>query len=135
MIRATFDAGDFDASMRRAAQALPPAIEAGLALTLERIAANAKQTTTFVDRTAALRNSIQSDGVRGSLQAGSLIGTVGFAASNRGFFYGLAQEFGTRTGVTEKRFVRDAIDQETGDIIEDAMAQAFRASGFEVTQT
>lgn len=134
MISATFTPDEFLAAMQNVASSLGGAVEGGLGLTLERIAATAKQTTTFQDRTAALRNSIQSEGVSGALATDTLVGTVGFAASNRGYFYGLAQEFGTRTGVTEKRFMRDAIDAETGDLIEDAMAQAFRAAGFEVSR-
>jgi hypothetical protein len=114
------------------ADRMGPRVEDGLELTLESIASRARQTTTYVDRTSALRNSTQSDGVTGSF-SGELEGVVSFAArSNRGYLYGLAQEFGTRKGVREKRFVRDAIDAENGDLIEGAMAQAFREAGFDV---
>lgn len=143
--------------MATLAERMGPRIEDGLELTLESIANRAKQTTTYIDRTTALRNSTQSDGVTGSF-SGGLEGVVSFAArSKRGYLYGLAQEFGTtvyrgnaserniarqvdaafgiqrrKNGVREKRFIRDAIDAENGDLIESAMAQAFREAGFDV---
>lgn len=132
MISAVFDSEGFDRALATLADRMGPRVEDGLALTLEGIANRARQTTTYVDRTSALRNSTQSAGVTGAL-SGELEGAVSFAArSKRGYLYGLAQEFGTRTGVHEKRFIRDAIDAENGDLIEGAMAQAFRDAGFDV---
>ena len=118
----------------------------GFQVTLESIAARAKQTTTFTDRTGLLRQSIQSDGVEGSFFGDGLIGTLGFGATageaaarrgrklrrGRGFKYGLAQEFGSSNGVREKRFMRDAIAAEGPELLEDAVARAFRQAGFEV---
>lgn len=129
-IVADFDA--FHAAFAQLEGALQLRLKQGLDLTLESIAARAKQTTTFTDRTGALRNSIQSDGVTVTGN-GEMFGVVSFAATSQdGYLYGLAQEFGTRTGVTEKRFIRDAIDAEDGDILESAMGRAFRDCGFEV---
>lgn len=103
----------------------------GLELTCESIAARAKQTRTYVDRTGALRNSTMSDGVTGT--AGNLVGIVSFAATSKaGRQYGVDLEFGTRR-IKERRFVRDAIDAENGDLLEGAMKAAFRDAGFEVT--
>lgn len=110
---------------------LSASVRRGLEATLESIAARAKQTPTFVDRTDALRNSIQSAGVEGS--GLDLTGTVSFAAtSERGFRYGVALEFGTRH-IRERRFIRDAIDAEDGDLIEASLAADLRRLGFEVT--
>jgi hypothetical protein len=144
VIVANFDA--FRVALQQLEASLSLRVKQGLELTLESIAARAKQTTTFTDRTGNLRNSIQSDGV--IEEGGELTGVVSFAATSEaklrkkrgnkrrsmgvGYPYGLAQEFGTRTGVREKRFIRDAIDDEDGDIIESAMARAFRDAGFEV---
>jgi hypothetical protein len=118
--------------------ALNKHVQLGLEATLEAIAARAKQTTTFVDRTGLLRNSIRAEGVTGTYLAGDIEGTVSFGAMStprrggRGFPYGLAQEYGTRTGVREKRFMRDAIDAELGGFLEDGLRAAFQAAGFEV---
>jgi hypothetical protein len=132
VISAVFDAAGFDRAMATLVVRMGPRVEDGLSLTLESIANRARQTTTYVDRTSLLRNSTQSDGVTGSF-SGELEGVVSFAArSKKGYLYGLAQEFGTRTGVREKRFIRDAIDAENGDLIESAMAEAFREAGFDV---
>jgi hypothetical protein len=129
-IVADFDA--FHAAFAQLEGAMSKRLEQGLDLTLESIAAHAKLTTTFTDRTGALRNSIQSDGVTVTGN-GEMFGVVSFAATSEdGYLYGLAQEFGTRTGVTEKRFIRDAIDAEDGDILESAMGRAFKDCGFEV---
>jgi hypothetical protein len=108
-------------------------VRAGLEMTLESIAVRAKQTTTFVDRTGALRNSIQSDGVTGALNDGEgLIGTVSYAATSpKGAFYGSFLEYGTRF-IKERRFIRDAIDAEDGAYLEDAVRAAFESAGFEV---
>lgn len=128
LIEAQFNG--FEKAMAQLASSLDERVRQGFDLTLESIAAEAKQTQTFVDRTGALRNSIQSDGVQGN---DPLIGVVSFAAtSERGYQYGLALEFGTRTGIKERRFVRDAIDAEDGSLIESAMARAFRDAGFTV---
>jgi hypothetical protein len=140
------DFDSFHAAFAQLEGALKLRLHQGLDLTLESIAARAKQTTTFTDRTGALRNSIQSDGVHED--GGELVGIVSFAATSeaklrkkrgnarrsmsKGYLYGLAQEFGTRTGVREKRFIRDAIDDEDGEILESAMGRAFRDCGFEV---
>ena len=129
-IVADFDA--FHAAFAQLEGAMSKRLEQGLDLTLESIAAHAKLTTTFIDRTTALRNSIQSDGVTVTGN-GEMVGVISFAATSEdGYLYGLAQEFGTRTGVTEKRFIRDAIDAEDGDILESAMGRAFKDCGFEV---
>lgn len=123
-------------------------LRAGLEMTLESIAARAKQTTTFVDRTGALRNSIQSDGVAGSWNdPDGLVGTVSFGATSArtlrkkrgrtrrsmggGAPYGLFLEYGT-VHITERRFIRDAIDAEGGQYLEDAVRRAFEEVGFEV---
>lgn len=146
MITLVVDAQGFQAAMVQLQSSLELRIRQGLELTLESIAARAKQTTTFTDRTGNLRNSIQSDGVRE--EGDAMVGIVSFAATSEaklrkkrgnkrrsmggGYFYGLAQEFGTKNGVREKRFIRDAIDAEDGDILESALGRAFRDAGFEV---
>lgn len=108
-------------------------VRQGLEMTLESIAARAKQTTTFVDRTTALRNSIQADGVTGALaDPEGLVGTVSYAATSpQGAYYGAFLEYGTRF-IKERRFIRDAIDAENGSYLEDAVRAAFEAAGFEV---
>jgi hypothetical protein len=120
----------------------------GFEMTLESIAARAKQTTTFVDRTGLLRQSIQSDGVTGGLnEPDGLVGTVSFGATSErtlrrkrggsrrrmsgGAFYGVFLEYGT-VHIKEKKFIRDAIDADDGMFIEDAVRAAFESAGFEV---
>jgi hypothetical protein len=117
-------------------------------MTLESIAVRAKATHSFVDRTGALRQSIRSDGVDGSLDSPrGLVGTVSYAATSErarrrsgttrrrratgGKFYGVFLEYGTRH-IKERRFIRDAIDAEDGDLIEDAISATFRDAGFAV---
>lgn len=134
MASGEFDPAGFGRALASLDAALDRAVKAGLGLTLERIAARAKQTTTFTDRTSALRNSMMSEGVQGSF-GGELFGEVGFAATSpKGYFYGLALEFGTRRGIAARRFMRDAIEAEDGALIEDAMASAFSSLGFQVTR-
>lgn len=119
-------AGDFE-------RTLDGYVRQGLEMTLESIAARAKQTTTFVDRTSALRQSIQSDGVTGALSdPEGLSGTISYAATSpQGAFYGAFLEYGTRF-IKERRFIRDAIDAEDGAYLEDAVRAAFESAGFEV---
>jgi hypothetical protein len=137
MISAVFDTDDLVAAIQSLSSNLGRAVSRGMNATTVRIARNAKILggQRFQDQTGALRNSIESEPPTGSLRAGTLTGWVGMAASHNFHFYGLSQEYGTRNGVTEKRFMRDAMDAETGDLIEDAMAQAFRDAGFEVTRS
>lgn len=105
-------------------------LRVGFDLTMESIAARARETRTYTDRTGALRNSTMNAGVTGS--NGALVGVVSFAATSKsGRFYGLDLEFGT-SRIKERRFVRDAIDAENGDLLEGAMKAAFRECGFEV---
>lgn len=132
--------------MSQLADSFERQLRAGFELMLDSIAARAKQTQSFVDRTSALRNSIQSDGVTGTLESG-LIGTVSFAASSgagvrrsrksgrrrktKGAYYGVFLEFGT-SKIRERRFIRDAIDAEDGRMLEDSIRSAFHSAGFEV---
>lgn len=146
MISISLDPGGMHRALSQLSTQVDRHLREGLEATLESIAARAKQTTTFVDRTGLLRNSIRSEGAQGSFFGGQMTGSIGFGATagdaaraagrklrrGRGFQYGLAQEFGTRTGVREKRFIRDAIDAEGSEFLEDAVANAFRAAGFEV---
>lgn len=148
MITISLDEGGMHRAVQLLADQLDARLRQGMDATLEAIAARAKQTTTFVDRTGALRNSIQSDGATGNWSNGTLQGVVSFAAtsgvalrkkrggkrrrSTGGYLYGLAQEFGTRTGVREKRFIRDAIDAQDGAFLDGALKAAIRAAGFEV---
>lgn len=133
MISVGLDGSGLDAALSRLEAALNRQVQAGLEATLESIAARAKQTTTFVDRTSQLRNSIRSEGVTGSYTGEDIEGTIGFAArSPRGYPYGMALEYGTRH-IRERRFVRDAIDAELGNFLEDGLRRAFEAAGFEVT--
>lgn len=147
MIEITLDTSGLERALRVLGASLERYVEQGFETTLESIASRAKQTTTFVDRTGLLRNSIRSEGVSGDYFGRGLVGTIGFAATagqaasmagrklrkGRGFFYGLAQEFGTKNGVREKRFIRDAIDAQGPEAIEDALRAAFRRAGFEVS--
>lgn len=134
MITAVFDTDGLDRALAKLAERMGPRASEGLDLTLEAIAARAKQTTTYTDRTGLLRNSTMSDGVTGTLDT-ELSGIVSFAArSPKGYLYGLAQEFGTKRGVREKRFIRDAIAAQDGHLIESAIGAAFRDAGFQVSQ-
>lgn len=121
--------------LEQAMAALPGRIDArareGLDLTCEAIAARARQTTTYTDRSGMLRASTQNAGVR--QEGDDLVGVVSFAArSDRGHLYGLDQEFGNRRGVREKRFIRDAIEEQDGRLLEGSLAAAFKDAGFNV---
>lgn len=148
MIAISLDPGGMHRATSQLAERLDRRMREGFEMALESIAARAKQTTSFVDRTSALRNSIQSDGVEGSIEdREGLVGTISFAATSErratkkrggtrrrmagGKYYGVYIEFGTRH-LKERRFVRDAIDAEDGVMLEDAIASAFRDAGFEV---
>lgn len=148
MISISLDPGGMSQAANAFAVGLDARVREGFELTLESIAARAKQTSSFVDRTGALRNSIMSAGVEGSLNdPGGLVGTVSFAATSErklrrkrggkrrsmggGAFYGVFLEYGTRS-IKERRFIRDAIDAEDGAFIADAVRATFQAAGFEV---
>ena len=156
MISIEFDADDFIDALEQIPVRMNVRLRQGLDATVEEIAARARQTTTYQDRTSALRNSTQGAGVEES--GSDLVGIVSFAArSKRGYLYGLAQEFGTHAGASEnsakrlkkqsrrgfkgpkqrggiktKRFIRDAIDAQDGAQLESAMGAAFRDVGFTV---
>ena len=148
MIDISLDAGGIEQAADLFGRSLEDNLRAGFEMTLESIAARAKQTTTFVDRTGALRNSIQSDGVTGGLnEPDGLVGTVSFGATSEramrkkrggsrrrmsgGVPYGVFLEYGT-IHINEKRFIRDAIDAENGAFLEDAVRATFADAGFEV---
>jgi hypothetical protein len=98
----------------------------GLDATCESIAARARQTDKYTDRTGLLRASTQNAGVTGGL-GGQLTGIVSFAArSKRGFLYGLVVE-------DRKHFIQEAIDAQSGKLLEGSMNAAFRDAGFKVT--
>lgn len=131
MITIEFDADGFADAMAEVPERMEIRLPQGLEMTCEQIAARARQTTTYTDRTAALRNSTQSAGVTGSA-SGELVGLVSFAArSSKGALYGVYLELGTRR-IRERRFIRDAIDQQDGAALESSMAAAFRDAGFTV---
>lgn len=131
MINAEFTADGFERAMAELPAKLDVRLRDGLEATCEAIAARARQTTTYQDRTGLLRNSTQSAGVTGTRE--NMVGVVSFAArSKRGYLYGAAQEWGTRTGVKAKRFIRDAIDAQNGQLLEGALGAAFRDAGFQV---
>lgn len=148
MITVVADFDAFQNATARLTAALDERVQQGFEATLESIAARAKQTTTFTDRTGNLRNSMQSDGVTGG-GGQPFIGIVSFAAvsgtglrlkrgnkrrsQGGGFLYGLSQELGSSNGVKAKHFIRDAIDAEDGALIEGSMRLAFRECGFAVT--
>jgi hypothetical protein len=116
VIHLEFDVDGLEEALAAVPARLEVRLPHGLDLTLDEIAARARQTTTYVDRTSA-----------------ELVGIVSFAArGKRGYLYGLAQEFGTRKGVKEKRFIRDAIDAQDGAQLEASLGAAFRDCGFEV---
>lgn len=148
MIQVSLDPGGFHRAAQQLADRIDDGLRMGMEATMESIAARAKQTTTFTDRTGALRNSIQSDGVTGGGGA-PFVGVVSFAAvstpsartrSGRkrragavGAQYGIFLEMGT-VHIRERRFIRDAIDEEDGDLIEGALSAVFVGTGFEVVR-
>jgi hypothetical protein len=148
VITLSLDAGGMHRAFQLLVGQVDAAVQRGFEASLESIAARAKQTTKFTDRTGALRNSIQSDGVTGGNGA-PLVGVVSFAAVSErslrkkrgnsrrsmggGFPYGLSQELGSSNGVKAKYFITDAIAAEDGALIESSLRAAFRGTGFEVT--
>jgi hypothetical protein len=146
--------------LESALEALPGRMDVrlreGLDLTCEAIAARARQTSTFVDRTGLLRSIIQNAGVTD--EGDELVGVVSFAArSDHGYLYGLALEFGThqgaravskrqqrresgprfkgprqKKGIKARRFIRDSIDQQDGALLQGALGAAFADAGFTV---
>lgn len=146
MIAISLDSDGLHHAAQDLANRIDDGLRRGFEASLERIAARAKQTTQFTDRTGHLRNSIQSDGVSGG-GGQPLVGTVSFAATSArtlrkkrgntrrstggGVPYGIFLEFGT-VHIRERRFIRDAIDAEDGSLIESSLRATFRNSGFEV---
>ena len=145
MIAIEVKGAGLEEAMAKLDDALERNVRAAFEMTLESIVVRAKQTNTFVDRTGALRNSIQSDGVTGTFDGEGLVGTISYAATSKpsrgrrrrrkgggagssGAFYGVFLEYGTKH-IKARRFIRDAIDAETGDLIEDAIALSFRQVG------
>jgi hypothetical protein len=150
------DASGFERAVAELPGRLDVRLREGLDLTCEAIAARARETTTFVDRSGLLRSSIQNAGVTGTPE--ELVGIVSFAArSDQGALYGVFLEFGThqgarsiskrqerreagarftgprqRKGIKARRFIRDAVDAQDGSLIEGSMGAAFRDSGFGV---
>lgn len=157
MITLELDVSGLEQALAEMPRRLDVRLPQGLDATCEEIAARARQTTTYTDRTGLLRQSTQNAGVTGSAR-GELVGVVSFAARSRdGYLYGLAQEFGThagrrertakqikresgarfkgprqRNGIKAKRFIRDAVDAQDGALLESALGAAFRDAGFEV---
>lgn len=112
---------------------------------LDDVAARAKQTTTFTDRTGALRASIGTSGPEGSWSGAGLSGEVAAGAP-----YAAAIEFGSRPhdivpihrkvlrwpgeggfrysrrvrhpGTEPRRFLADALDQAWPDVVAEAGA-------------
>ncbi|HMJ15744.1 MAG TPA: HK97 gp10 family phage protein [Polyangiaceae bacterium] len=149
MIAISLDPSGLHRAVQRLADRFDELVREGLEATCESIAARAKTTSSFVDRTGALRNSIQSEGVTGGLgDAGGMVGIVSFAAVSErklrkkrgnarrgmggGFPYGLALELGTKTGIKARLFITQAIDAEDSTLIEGAVRAGFVAEGFEV---
>jgi hypothetical protein len=127
-----FDTDALNQSLATLPGRLDARLREGLESTCEAIAARARGTTTYQDRTGALRASTQS---AGTVSVGSeLVGTVSFAArSKRGYLYGLVQEFGNKVpGIHAKKFIRDAIDAQDGVILEGSLGAAFEDAGFTV---
>lgn len=147
MISVVADFDAFEHATARLTAVLDERVAQGFEASLESIAARAKLTTTFTDRSGNLRNSMQSEGVTGG-GGQPFIGIISFAAVSEeklrlkrgnkrrskggGFPYGLSQELGSSNGVKAKHFIRDAIDAEDGALIEGSMKLAFRECGFEV---
>lgn len=124
MINATFEGARFADALEALPARMRTRLREGMEATCESIAARARQTTTYRDRTGLLRQSTQAAGVEQS--GDSLVGIVSFAArSKQGFPYGVVVN---RT----RRFIEDAIAQQDGRFLESALGAAFRDAGFKV---
>lgn len=127
---AEFDAGGFDNAMAELPTRVDVRLQQGLEATCEAIAARARQTTSYQDRTTALRQSTQAAGVTRS--GDDLVGIVSFAArSKRGKLYGLFINNGTRF-IRARKFIDDAIAAQDGRFLEAGLAAAFVDCGFQV---
>lgn len=111
----------------------------GLDMLLEAVAARARSTHGYKDRSGNLTASTMSAGHAGDLASG-LTGTVSFAARSKssrkypsGYLYGLVQEHGTRDGrVPATKFVTNALEAQSAEPLEDALRRAFVSAGFAV---
>ena len=131
MINAVFEAGGLDDALGAFQSRINVRLREGLEATCEAIAARARQTTTYKDRTGLLRASTQSAGVEQN--GANLEGIVSFAArSKRGFLYGLALNDGT-IHIRAKKFIDDAVAAQDGSLIEASLGAAFRDAGFTVS--
>ncbi len=86
---------------------LDETLRTALEISASEVARIAKGTTTFTDRSGALRSSMQPDpeGPRGNYAAGTLEMGVGFGATSEdGFPYGLALEYGSKAHVIAPKF-------------------------------
>jgi hypothetical protein len=148
VISISLDPSGLHRATQELADRLDGYVREGFEATLESIASRAKTTTSFVDRTGALRNSMQSEGVTGRLaDPNGMVGIVSFAAVSErkiglkrgnkrrsmrgGYPYGIALELGTRR-IKARLFMTQALNAEDSSLIEGAVRAGFRAQGFEV---
>lgn len=104
MVEFDFDVTDLDEAVGRAMDALDQQISVAWNLGGDLIANDARGTSAFVDRSGALRNSIQSTGASGEFSAGNLHVDVTYAAtSDDGYPYGIAINDGSRPHVIRAR--------------------------------
>lgn len=155
-LRVTIDAREIADGVRRLNSALDRNLALALDATLDVVAARARQTSTFKDRSGAGRKSIQASGVRGRFGDGTLHGYV-----TAGEKYMLWLDEGTKahfvkptkkkalrwavgggfrfskghrvSGIKARDFMFTALNESATDMqkfFTDATALAFRQAGF-----
>lgn len=141
----SFDVDGVVGALERFDRALDRRLGAWMGQALDDVAARAKQTTAFVDRSDVLRNSIGAEDPEGSWSSNNLRGEVAAGAP-----YAAAIEFGSRPhdivpkhrkalrwpaeggfrfarrvrhpGTAPRRFLADALDQAWPDLVAEAGA-------------
>lgn len=140
MIEVTIDTGAFADAMQRLPAILARRMRTGLDATLDSVAARARSNHPgWVARSGALDASTQNAGI--AQDGGELTGVVAFSAKSKstaknpgGYLYGLVQEFGTKDGrVKGTRFIRNAIDAQDSQLLQDSLEAALKDAGFSVT--
>lgn len=126
-----FDALALDSAADRLLPALDRELHTAMQLSADAIAAEARTTTSFKDRSGNLRASIQPGPVEGRFSTGDLRVDVLAGGAFSGVRYAEFVEFGTDRMVG-RRFLRDALDTifpRATEIIQDAVQLAIEEAG------
>lgn len=124
------DASQLAAQFRRVEAELERVLPQALTLAAHHVAARAKRTRLFRDRTGNLRASIRPGRVRGNLRSGYRVDVL--AGGTRGVSYATFVHDGTRR-MRARPYMTEAIDASTSEIqrmLDQAVELALQRAGF-----